>query len=162
VGLSARTHEEWGTARTLAGSVRYDGIHYTAIGEFAYLGRTNRHGRILNPSPPLSWALRPCRPPSSHQSRSVEAQWKMSPRSRRDRPLTSHLQPVRRVSQRRSWRRRRARTPKATGGAPNAAKYGTRHGPSPIDIMRIDGSDTRHRCPWTAGGDRGARSPAAV
>ena len=39
VGLSARTHETGGTARTLAGSVRYDQINYTGIGELAYFCR---------------------------------------------------------------------------------------------------------------------------
>jgi hypothetical protein len=44
VGLSARTHDKRGTARTLAGSVRYYAIHYTAIGEFAYLLRATCRG----------------------------------------------------------------------------------------------------------------------
>jgi hypothetical protein len=51
VGLSARTHAG-GTARTLAGSVRYDEINYTAIYEGAYLLHEN--------SPPPGddhWAL---------------------------------------------------------------------------------------------------------
>src|SRR6266516_3261366 len=37
VGLSARTRGRRGTARTLAGSVRYDEIYYTGFGGFAYL-----------------------------------------------------------------------------------------------------------------------------
>src|SRR6266496_930941 len=31
--------ERWGTARTLAGSARYDEIHYTRIGDLAFLPR---------------------------------------------------------------------------------------------------------------------------
>jgi aspartate aminotransferase-like enzyme len=39
VGLSARTARMRGTARTLAGSVRSDGINYTGLGDGAYLLR---------------------------------------------------------------------------------------------------------------------------
>src|SRR2546422_5909483 len=37
VGLAARTRKRGGTARTLAGSVRYDGNNYTGIRGFSYL-----------------------------------------------------------------------------------------------------------------------------
>lgn len=43
-----RAPTKGGTARTLAGSVRYDAINYTAIGEFAYLSRKRSPTRILN------------------------------------------------------------------------------------------------------------------
>ena len=55
VGLSARTHDKRGTARTLAGSVRYCAINYTAIGytaigEFAHFAGATSPQRILNAS----------------------------------------------------------------------------------------------------------------
>src|SRR5437867_214638 len=45
--------EKWGTARTLAGSVRYDEIHYTRIGDFAFLPRS-----LLPSARPSRWPTR--------------------------------------------------------------------------------------------------------
>lgn len=51
VGLSARTHNRGGTARTLAGSVREDEINYTLIAECAYSPPKRSRQRILDASP---------------------------------------------------------------------------------------------------------------
>jgi hypothetical protein len=63
VGLSARTHNKGGTARTLAGSVRYDDVNYTAIGEVAYrLRDCSAYTRCLTTaflSPAAESALQP-------------------------------------------------------------------------------------------------------